>query len=454
MAKHTDLANRIAELDNQMSVLKNDAAEEDTNKVNRLREIKATKRRLEEKLKLLEEKTDKLITAEMNNNHEKMNIKQYLDRFERDKEHASFICDKVRKERDEHREKMDRVKENEKLRQIKREQEVKDDKLKQIKKIREDRNTAIEAARNRSYFVANLVSEERKEVKESYAYQKLEEKFELQKEEERERLRIEEIKQHLSRRELLKPIVKKELDEFQEKYLELRQKKLIEKEVERLSKQEELPVLRIEHSSNHSKHVEKYVAERNKQQSERNRVAKKVEKIKDFGKMVMSQVVPRRSAEKIRELEERLHDMYEKRVEPHKRKYFPVLLKSPKRIETEVIKERPKAEVKTPMVIRPNYLNQLRSSRENVPKNKIWRKQLESSSDLRRSVGNLQYQLKSYESTTKRNEKLLQSKGGISKNLEFGKEVSDQLVDLITAKLAILDNLTEEVEMENEKVVE
>lgn len=340
---------RLLELDGNINLskldlntsIKGEGVVDDNIRKSRIKEIKQTKEVLERKLQTLDEHVQKLMTEEENNISKKFNLKQFLDNFEKDKSDAANRAKKweiEQKERIKHMMELEEKKKN----KIKQKEQENLNQIKQKEKEREDayyRNLDKRREKDKiNHENLEKLKEEwksRNSVTQEYRFQKYEKEFLEQQEKEKEEKKKEDLKWLEERRNLLKPINKEEINEFSKKVVEERQKKMFEKEKKRMLMLEEIQQKNENLPKSESVAYQKAVEEA-KQQKE-NREKEKLDKIyknmkiKQFSKVIKTELLPKIDEKKKKELEERIVELQNvAKIKKHKAKSKTrVLLKKP-----------------------------------------------------------------------------------------------------------------------------
>jgi hypothetical protein len=340
---------RLLELDGNINLskvdlntsIKGEGVVDDNIRKSRIKEIKQTKELLERKLQTLDEHVQKLMTEEENNNTKKFNLKQYLDNFEKDKSEAANRAKKweiEQKERIKHMMELEEKKKN----KIKQKEQESLNQIKQKEKEREDayyRNLDKRREKDKiNHENLEKLKEEwksRNSITQEYRFQKYEKDFLEQQEKEKEEKKKEDSKWLEERRNLLKPINKEEINEFSKKVVEERQKKMFEKEKKRMQVLEEIQqkneTLPKSETAAYQKAVEE--AKQQKEIKEKEKLDKiyKNMKIKQFSKVIKTELLPKIDEKKKKELEERIVELQNvAKIKKHKRRSKTrVLLKKP-----------------------------------------------------------------------------------------------------------------------------
>ncbi len=341
---------RLLELDGNINIskvdlntsMKGEGVVDDNIRRSRIKEIKQAKDILEKKLQTLDEHVQKLMTEEEANNlNKKFNLKQFLDNFEKDKTDAAV---RTKKWEVEQKERIRHLMDLEEKKKLKFKQKEADN-LNQIKQKEKEREDAYHRNLDKRREKDKINHENLEKLKEEwknrngvhqeYRFQKFEKDFLEQQMKENEEKKTEDKKYLQDRKNLHKPINREEINEFSKKVVEDRQKKIFEKERERLNKFEEIQAqnenLPKSDSMTYQKAVEE--AKTQKELKEKQKLDKiyKNMKIKQFSKVIKTELLPRIDEKKKKELEDRIVDLRNvSKVKKHiRKKEGRVLLKKP-----------------------------------------------------------------------------------------------------------------------------
>jgi hypothetical protein len=289
---------------------------EDNIRKSRIKDIKHSKEVLENKLSSLDEQVQRLMSEEDANSNKKFNLKQFLDNFEKDKAQAVSKAKKWEMEQKERTRHLTELEEKAKLKIKKKETES----LNMLKQREKEREDAYQMNLEKLKIKAKQKHEELEKLKdewknknsvnEEYVFQRYEKEFlEVQNKEAEER-KNQEKQIFQEKKILMKPIQREELNEFAKKVNEDRQRLIFEKDRERLSKLEEINT-KNEHlpkpdSLNYQKAVEE--SKKHKELLEKEKLDKiyKTMKIKQFSKVVKTELLPKIDDKKRIQLEERI----------------------------------------------------------------------------------------------------------------------------------------------------
>jgi hypothetical protein len=313
---------------------------EDNIRKSRIKEIKQAKELLEKKLYTLDCQVEHLMNEEENNQNKKFNLKQYLENFEKDKalaESRALKWEHDKKERMKHLNEME-----EKTKQkIQKQEEIQKEKLEK-KKLKEkaDYERKLRQFKNHRENIHEEVTKLKEEwgskiiVNKPYKYQSVESEFNNKMEREMEEKKNLELMELMRKRSMLKPINREEINEFSRKVQEERERILMEKGRERINKQEEM-VMKNENmpkpdSQSHHKILEEEKHLREMREKEKLDKIYKSMKIKQFSKVIKTELLPRVDENKRKEVENRIMHMRSKSKKKHVHKQNQrVLLKKP-----------------------------------------------------------------------------------------------------------------------------
>ncbi len=292
----------------------------------RIKEIKNSKDLLQDKLFTLDEQVQKLIEDE-NGNQKKFNLKQYLDNFEKDK---ALAVSKTRKWEYEQKRRVERLEEMQEVarNKIKEKEEGRLNKIKEKEREREEAyklkiQKEESRAKQRHDDIERLRDEwaQRNSTNDEYQFQRMEKEFLEAQTKQAEAKKNHESLIMQEKRNLMKPIQREELEEFSKKVTEERKRIMFEKERERLSKINEINTLNENLPKAETETYQKAVEQSKKQKEciEKVKLDKiyKSMKIKQFSKVVKTELLPKIDDNKRRELEKRI-DKINTKVEHHK----------------------------------------------------------------------------------------------------------------------------------------
>jgi len=323
-ANKENLQNKIKLLDENIKILEsNDFSKikPDTENVidqnikkHQVKEIKSKREVLETKVQNIELQIKNLVVGEIDfNNAKKLQIKQFLENFERDK---SIDKDKYKKWEHEREERIIHFAEVHKKNEEKAKEELQRQKEELENKRKEDHKLHFEKINNRNIENKEKVTRAKENLKNKmehrqYNYQRIEEEFKLKEEQMKNEKHNLETLEKLKRKNNLRPIRREDLDEFQKSYLEKKQELSMIKDKERILKTEEILNVNSKLTKPDSEFYKKVVEDDRtyKENEEKKKVEKiyKNLKIKNFSKVVKDNLLPRIDEFKKKELEERVN---------------------------------------------------------------------------------------------------------------------------------------------------
>ena len=276
---------------------------------------------------------------ESNNSAKKFNLKQYLDNFEKDKKEAELREQRWKKDHEQRvkafeeqkkklEEKLRDKTENDynsynlkkqenyfkKLEQIKQNNKVHHDDVKKISELKEEWKAKPIVDKQ---YLFKIAEEE---------YKKKEQNL---KDEDKKKLETElaKIKQNY------KSITKDQIEEFKKNYQDKKQKLLYEKDKERLLKKEELIQKNINLPKGETQIHQKIVEEekKNREFKEKEKMDKIYAqlKIKQFSKVIQTNMIPKVDETKKKEIEERIHAEGQRPKKIENKRTGRIILKKP-----------------------------------------------------------------------------------------------------------------------------
>ena len=449
-----------------------------------MKEFKETKEILLQKLTGINEQVQKLmINEEEISKMKKVNIKQFLDNFEKDKEIIEQRAKKYDEEKKLREQKMNSsiIKANEKkekeinIKKKKEEEEKKKSleqiRLKELERIQKRTKENLEKIQ----FIKEHVND--KPANENvYLFKVLETQYKEKEENEIKK----EIMKH---KERIKEnfITKEEINEFQKKQKENELKRLAEVEEERKKLHEQWKKTKQNLPKFESSIMQKVKMEEEqlKEQKEMEEFKRKIKlkEIKNYSDAVTKLFLPKIDENIKKEREDRIkhllvknniqkhHTKKNQRIllvkpDPNKPKKYKWDLKLNSIEEKKEINEIKKikqnksrsksANKHKPMAKPPDYLTEMRIQKGNHDRNinsslshyrgKQWEKMInDNKNTLIENVEKIKIKAEQIENKAKMNEILLNTKGEI--NIEMQENVSNMLIDAIKAKLTILENI-------------
>ena len=450
-----------------------------------MKEIKETKEILLQKLNGINEQVQKLmIDEEQISQMKKVNIKQSLDNFEKDKEIIEQRAKKYEEEKKLRDQKIisSLLKANEK-----KEKEIdiqkKEEEEKKKKSLEQIRLKELEIIQKRSKENLEKIQFIREHVNDKPANEN-EYLFKVLENQYKEREENEIKKEIMKHKERMKEnfITKDEITQFQKKQKEKELKRLAEVEEERKKLHEQWKKTKENLPKFESSIMQKVKMEEAqlKEQKEMEEFKKKIKlkEVKNYSDAVTKLFLPKIDENVKKEREDRIKNLSVKNniQKHHTKKNQRILLvkpdpNKPKKYKWDLkltveeknnlnetnnqnrIKSRSKSANKhKPMEKPPDYLTQMRLQKNNFIddrnsnssqshyRGKQWDKMINNNKNtLIENVENIKIKAEQLENKAKMNEKLLQAKGEV--NVEMQENVSNLLIDAIKAKLTILENI-------------
>ncbi len=464
------------------TILSNPQNQVDENiKKAQMKEIKETKEILLQKLNGINEQVQKLmIDEEQISQMKKVNIKQFLDNFEKDKEIIEQRAKKYEEEKKLRDQKIisSLLKANEK-KEKEMDIQKKEEEEKKKKSLEQIRLKELEIIQKRSkenlekiQFIREHVNDKPANENE-YLFKVLENQYKEREENEIKK----EIMKHKERiKENL--MTKEEINQFQKKQKENEIKRLAEVEEERKKLHEQWKKTKENLPKFESSIMQKVKKEEEqiKEQKELEEFKKKtkLKEVKNYSEAVTKLFLPKIDENVKKEREERIKNLTSKnniqkhhtkknqrillvKPDPNKPKKYNWELKLTPTIEEKQINDNNKknrtrsksAHKHKPLDKAPDYLTEMRlqkndernsNSSQSQYRGKKWDKMINNNKNsLMENVENIKMKAEILEKKAKMNEKLLQTKGEV--NFEMQENVSNLLIDAIKAKLTILENI-------------
>lgn len=303
----------ISKIDVNTTIGGKDLVDENIRK-SRIKDIKQAKKDLEKKLYTLNQQVDELMNEEESQKEvKKFNLKQYLENFEKDKAIAEARALKWDQERKERIMSLKEMEERTKQKLRKREEELKEQFSKQQEKRKKEYYENLNELRNNRSKIHEEVMNLKEEwgakmvVRKDYIHYKLEDEFRKKVEDKK----ISEMKILQEKKYLMKPILKEEIDEFSKKVQEDVERKIMERERQRLNKLEEIMEKNENLPKPQTAAFQKIIDEekRLKELKEKEKLEKiyKNLSIKKFSKVVRDTYAPNIDENKKKEIEERIN---------------------------------------------------------------------------------------------------------------------------------------------------
>lgn len=445
-----------------------------------LKVIKDAKEILIHKLNGINEQVEKLMSDEEQLcQTKKLNIKQFLDNFEKDKEVIQQRAHKYEEEMRLREYKMissiTKAKEKKEKELDTMEKEEEEKRKKTLEKIRlRELERIRERAKENSEKVNFLKSHvNNKPAKENeYLFKVLENEYKIKEENEIKK----EIMRHKNK--MKEGIVSlEEIIEFARRQKEAEIIREVEVDEERRKLREQWKMTEEILPKYESSIMQKIKEEdqRDKEQKELEEFKKKIKikEIKNYSEAVSKMFLPKIDENAKKEREDRIKNLTIKNnIQPHKRKNNRIILVKPDPNKPRKYKWETKlspldeqnenhnnnkmararsAKHKIPLEKKPDYLTELRikkSQNERVSnsshgkdQSKHWEKMIKNDKNtLMENVEMIKIQAEKLEEQAKMKEKLLQANKGI--NVAMQENVSSMLIDAIKAKLTILENIS------------
>ena len=455
---------------------------EDNIKKAQLKENKQTKELLLAKLNGINEQVQKLMENEEEMaNMKKLNIKEFLENFEKGKEKAEEMVKKFDEEKRIREQKiMNSVRKSADIRQREYEQMKLDEEERKKKELEKIRLKELEIIRERTKENLDKLNSIRQHVKDKpvnvneYLFKALENKY---KEKTEQEIKVEILKHREKMKE--NSVSLEEIFNFEKKQKELEQKRLSEFEEEKRKLKEQwkmnkdiLP--KYEPSMMQMvKEEEKKIKE--KKELEEYKKKLKQQEIKNYGESVNKLFLPKISVSMKKEREERIKNLDTKNNVQHitkKKNSGRILLKKPDpnkpskyswKLKLELDdQEKPNkninqkkrarsAQKREPLEKPPDYLTEMRiKNKEKIGNNSQtkfrtnnWDKMLKNDKgNLIENVEVVKKKAEELEKKAKMNEKLLKNSKG-EEDTDLQQKVSGYLLDAIKAKLSILENINQ-----------
>ena len=492
-----NIEKQINKVDENMQIIKDEKIFNQTNKLNipymiidqnikkdKMKENKQIKELLLSKLNSINEQVNKLMENEKEFKvNKKINVKEFLDNFEKDrlkaeaqarkyseekKKREQRILNSMLKEEKKEKENDDLIlKENEK-----KKKELEKIRLQELERLRERKREKKEKIDHIREHVNDKAENEKK-----YLFKVLERKY-------NEKVEQELKKEIMKKREKMKEgrISLNEIVEFDKKQKELELKRLVEIEEEKKKLKEQWKQTKENLPKFESTLTQKLKEEENlkkeKIELEQYKKQSKIKEIKNYSQTVQKLFLPKINENIKKERENRIKNLRTKdniqkiqrkknngrillvkpdpnkpkkytwklKLEPDKKQDNNSSLLYPKN-ENPIMRSKSADKKHKPMKKLPDYLTEMRLEKDRERNNNIsQRKHKEYNWDQMLKKGNLSENLEKIrqkaqvlENQAKMNEQLLNNSG--KDDIELQQKVSDCLIDAINAKLSILDNI-------------
>ena len=492
-----NIEKQINKVDENMQIIKDEKIFNQTNKLNipymiidqnikkdKMKENKQIKELLLSKLNSINEQVNKLMENEKEFKvNKKINVKEFLDNFEKDrlkaeaqarkyseekKKREQRILNSMLKEEKKEKENDDLIlKENEK-----KKKELEKIRLQELERLRERKREKKEKIDHIREHVNDKAENENK-----YLFKVLERKY-------NEKVEQELKKEIMKKREKMKEgrISLNEIVEFDKKQKELELKRLVEIEEEKKKLKEQWKQTKENLPKFESTLTQKLKEEENlkkeKIELEQYKKQSKIKEIKNYSQTVQKLFLPKINENIKKERENRIKNLRAKdniqkiqrkknngrillvkpdpnkpkkytwklKLEPDKKQDNNSSLLYPKN-ENPIMRSKSADKKHKPKKKLPDYLTEMRLEKDRERNNNIsQRKHKEYNWDQMLKKGNLSENLEKIrqkaqvlENQAKMNEQLLNNSG--KDDIELQQKVSDCLIDAINAKLSILDNI-------------
>ena len=456
-------------------------------KNDQMKENKHLKELLISKLNGINEQVKKLMENEEDFNHnKKINVKDFLDNFEKDKMKAEEQARKYSEEKkireqkilnsvmkgNERREKEFNILQNEE--KEKKKKELEKIRMKELERIRERKRENQEKLEHIREHVKDKAENENK-----YLFKVLENQYRKKVEEEYK-------KEILKKREKMREgtVTREDILEFDKKQKELELKRIVEMEEEKRKLKEQWKQIKDILPKFESSVMQKLKEEENQikeqKEFEENKKRAKMKEVKNYSQTVQKLFLPKINENVRKEREDRIKNLNTKntikKIQRKKNNGRVLLVKpdpnKPKKYKWELklkpdnkdeqnnsinnhkennsnLRSKSANKKHKPLKKLPDYLTEMRlekiknedrnhntSQRKYKPYN--WDKMLKNG-NLAENVEKIKQKAEHLESQAKMNEKLLNNNKG--NDVDLQQKVSNYLIDAIKAKLSILDNI-------------
>ena len=492
-----NIEKQINKVDENMKVIKDEKIFNQTNKLNipymiidqnikkdKLKENKQIKELLLSKLNGINEQVNKLMENEKEfKMNKKINVKEFLDNFEKDKIKLEEQARKYSEEKKQREQRLlntmlkdeKKVKENDDL--IQKENEKKKKELEKIRLMELERLRERKREKKEKIDHIREHANDKAENENKYLFRVLERKY-------NEKVEQELKKEIMKKREKMKEgrISLVEIVEFDKKQKELELKRLVEIEEEKKKLKEQWKQIKENLPKFESSLTQKLKEEENQKKEkielEQYKKQSKIKEIKNYSQTVQKLFLPKINENIKKERENRIKNLRTKdniqkiqrkknsgrillvKPDPNKPKKYPWKLKlepDKKQGSNNSIlyskNENPNLRSKSadkkhkPMKKLPDYLTLMRLEKDKERNSNIsqrkhkeynWDKMLKNG-NLAENLEKIKQKAEVLENQAKMNEKLLNNNG--KDDVELQQKVSDCLIDAINAKLSILDNI-------------
>ena len=419
-------------------------------------------------------------------NMKKLNIKEFLENFEKNKEKSEELAKKYDEEKKIREQKMmNSVLKNSDRRQKEYEQQLLEEEERKKKELEKTRLKELERIRGRTKenleklnYIRQHVNDKPANVNE-YLFKALENKY---KEKTKNEIQVEILKHKEKMKE--NTVSLEEIFDFEKKQKELELKRLAEIEEEKKKLREQWKQTKdiLPKFESSVMQMIKEEEKKNKEKKEMEEFKKKLkqQEIKNYGEVVNKLFLPKINQSMKKEREDRIKNLDTKNNIQHitkKKNNGRILLKKPdpnkpskfswklkleteepdklslnnKKVNLNKNKRARSAQKREPLEKLPDYLTEMRMKNSDKISNNSqtkfrtndWDKMLKNNKgNLLENVEKVKKKVEELENKAKMNEKLLQNKdGGI--DIDLQQKVSGYLLDAIKAKLSIIENINQ-----------
>ena len=415
-------------------------------------------------------------------NMKKLNIKEFLENFEKNKEKSEELAKKYDEEKKIREQKMmNSVLKNSDRRQKEYEQQLLEEEERKKKELEKTRLKELERIRGRTKenleklnYIRQHVNDKPANVNE-YLFKALENKY---KEKTKNEIQVEILKHKEKMKE--NTVSLEEIFDFEKKQKELELKRLAEIEEEKKKLREQWKQTKdiLPKFESSVMQMIKEEEKKNKEKKEMEEFKKKLkqQEIKNYSEVVNKLFLPKINQSMKKEREDRIKNLDVKNNIQHitkKKNNGRILLKKPDpnkpskyswklKLELEEQDKTNKnknlhpdkrarsAQKRMPLEKLPDYLTEMRNKNEKISNNSQtkfrtnnWDKMLKNNKgNLLENVEKVKKKVEELENKAKMNEQLLQnSSGGV--DIDLQQKVSGYLLDAIKAKLSIIENINQ-----------
>ena len=458
---------------------------EENIKKDKIKDNKQTKELLLAKLNGINEQVQRLVQSEEDlNKNKKLNVKEFLENFDKDKEKSEELVKKLTEDKKIREQKMmNSIKKSYDLKQKEYEQMKLDEEEKKKKELEKIRLKELEIIRERNkenkdkLSFIKLHANDKPMNMSQYLFKALENKYNEKQENE--------IKTEiLKKREKIKEnsVSLEEIFDFEKKQKELEVKRMLEMEEEKKKLREQWKQTKdiLPKFESNMMQMIKEEEKKNKEKKELEEAKKKLkqQEIKNYSESVNKLFLPKINPSMKKEREERIKNLDVKSNIQHitkKKNTGRIILKKPdpnkpskyswklkleldepektnKNKNQHQLKRAKSAQKHEPLDKLPDYLTEMRlkntqnfeNKSQNKEKKNNWDKMLKSEKGtFYENVEKAKKRVEQLEEKAKMSEKLMQnSSGGIDPDLQ--QKVSGYLLDAIKGKLSILEKMNQQ----------